>query len=70
MDSSKKKTTVTGGIYQDDKGSWHYYFGESRAYSGSFPTKERAVQALQHQFDQAIEQFGDKWEVTIERKDL
>ena len=70
MTDEKLKETIRGGIYEDDSPSkwWHYYLGDVR--SGNYRTKAHAEKALQAQFDQAIAQFGDKWEVTIERKDL
>ncbi len=68
MQITKRKTTVTGGIYHGEKYGWHYYFGH--ALSGKFFSRHQAEKALKAQFDQATEQFGKNWEVAINRKDL
>lgn len=69
MSDLKRKTTIRGGVYQDDKSWWHYYFGNSGV-SGNFREKIQAEIALKALCDQSIEQFGKGWEVLIERKDF
>lgn len=70
MRQQKIKTTVTGGIFKDENSWWHYYFGKTPAVSGNFHTEKQAREVLKAHFDEAIAQFGDRYEVIVEEKDL
>lgn len=69
----KKKITLAWGLMDDENDTWRFYFGckgGTLVYSPRLFAKEIALNWVNAEIQQAKDQFGNEYEVTVERKDV
>lgn len=69
MNKTTKVTLVCGLL--EDNDWWYFYFGHkgNALYSPRIPSKEMAYKWMNDEVNQAKNQYGEGFEITVERKD-